>query len=157
MAYKDEYEVARLCLDPTTRDRVRAMFGDDAKIYWNLQPPILRNHGLASNKLRLGTWFRPAFVVLRSMRRLRGTRLDVFGYSKMRRLERSMCDEFADILDDIALRLTEENFTIALKIAALPESVTGYEDLKARRAAAYRDQLITHITQFRRIGQLEPQ
>jgi indolepyruvate ferredoxin oxidoreductase len=157
MAYKDEYEVARLCLDSTTRDRVREMFGNDAKIYWNLHPPILRNHGLAPNKLRLGTWFRPAFVVLRSMRRLRATRLDVFGYSKMRRLERSMRDEFADILDDIALGLTEENFNVALKIAALPESVTGYEDLKARRAAAYRDQLTTHVTQFRRIGQLEPQ
>jgi indolepyruvate ferredoxin oxidoreductase len=153
MAYKDEYEVARLCLDPTTRDRVRATFGGHARIYWNLHPPILRNHGLAPNKLRLGAWFRPAFVVLRNARRLRGTPLDVFGYSEMRRLERSMRDEFAAVVDEIALSLTEENLDIALKIAALPESVTGYEELKTRRAAAYRDKLTADVAQFRQVGQ----
>ena len=89
MAYKDEYEVARLSLDPQARAAVRAEFGPGAKEYYLLHPPILRAVG-RKGKLRLGPWFRPAFVVLRMLKPLRGTAFDPFGYTRVRRTEREL-------------------------------------------------------------------
>ena len=79
MAYKDEYEVARLLL--AGRARVAAQFGDDAKLTWNLYPPMLRSMGLG-RKLRFGRWSVPALATLRGMKGLRGTPLDPFGHAK---------------------------------------------------------------------------
>ena len=78
MAYKDEYEVARLHLDTVERAKLDRELGAGAKVAFNLHPPMLRAMGL-DRKLKLGPWFLPAFRTLRGMRRLRGTRLDPFG------------------------------------------------------------------------------
>ena len=82
MAYKDEYEVARLALDPAFEAQLTGTFGPGSKVSYRLHPPVLRSLGL-QHKVALGPWFKPAFQVLRSSRRLRGTPADVFGYSRM--------------------------------------------------------------------------
>ena len=92
-AYKDEYEVARLSLDPALDEAVRAQFGDGARYAYRLHPPVLRALGL-KHKVSLGPWFRPAFATLVAMRRLRGTRLDPFGRTEVRRTERALIAEY---------------------------------------------------------------
>ncbi|HEX2232654.1 MAG TPA: indolepyruvate ferredoxin oxidoreductase family protein, partial [Thermoleophilaceae bacterium] len=87
MAYKDEYEVARLHFDAVEQAKLRAEFGEDVKVWFNLHPPLLRALGL-DRKLKLGSWFVPSFRSLYRLRRLRGTRLDPFGKAKVRRVER---------------------------------------------------------------------
>ena len=96
MAYKDEYEVARLHLDAVERAKLDAEFGADAKIYFMLHPPLLRSLGL-ERKLKLGAWFVPRSPLYR-MRRLRGSRLDPFGKAKVRRVERELVGEYERLI-----------------------------------------------------------
>ena len=93
MAYKDEYEVARLLTAPAARAEVEQAFGPGAKIVWQLHPPILRSMGMQS-KLKLGPWARPFLRMLASGRRLRGTPFDIFGWAKLRRTERTLVREY---------------------------------------------------------------
>jgi len=135
MAYKDEYEVARLLLAPETRAAAEAVGGPGAKVSWNLHPPALRSMGL-QRKIRLGRWATPAMVALRSGKRVRGTPLDVFGMAKVRRIERAMIDEYIDAVGTLVQRFDEVGADECVAIAQLPETVRGYEDLKLRRAEA---------------------
>ena len=100
MAYKDEYEVARLHLDAAERAELRGEFGDDARSRSYLHPPLLRALGM-KRKLQLGRWFVP--VVPRAaarMRRLRGTALDPFGHARVRRLERELIGEYEALVGE---------------------------------------------------------
>ncbi len=99
MAYKDEYEVARLHLDAVEEARRNAEFGADAKVYFMLHPPLMRALGL-DRKLKLGAWFLPAFRALYRMRRLRGTRLDPFGKAEVRRVERKLVEEYEELVGE---------------------------------------------------------
>lgn len=137
MAYKDEYEVARLSLDQQVRRDIEERFGPDAKVRWQLHPPILRAVGI-SRKLSLGPWFRPAFWVLHRMRKLRGTRFDLFGYTALRRLERRLVDEYVELVLDLSNRLDAASLGLAVEIAALPDMVRGYESIKERNVESYR-------------------
>ena len=137
MAYKDEYEVARLLLAPETRAAAEAVGGQGAKVQFNLHPPLLRAMGM-KRKVRLGRWATPALAVLRSGKRLRGTPLDLFGMTQMRRLERKMVDEYIEALETVIGRYDELGSATCVAIAELPDRVRGYEHLKLRRAQAYR-------------------
>ena len=144
MAYKDEYEVARLLLAGAPR---RARF--------LLHPPMLRAMGM-KNKIELGPWSRPLFVLLRAMRRLRGTPFDVFGWAGVRRLERAMVGEYIDAVGTLLDRLGASTpdagrLDEAVAIASLPDSVRGYEHLKVERAAAYRHELAARLEAFSRL------
>jgi indolepyruvate ferredoxin oxidoreductase len=134
MAYKDEYEVARLHLDTVERARITAEFGEGAKIWFNLHPPLLRALGL-KRKLKLGRWFLPAFRLLRAMRRLRGTPFDVFGWAKVRRVERRLPDEYREL---VRAALTLDRKT-ALELAELPDVIRGYEDIKLANVERFRE------------------
>jgi indolepyruvate ferredoxin oxidoreductase len=147
MAYKDEYEVARLLLLPESRARVEAVGGKGAKVTWHLHPPALRAMGMR-NKLKLGRGSRPAFVVLRAMRRLRGTPLDLPGWANVRRVERAMIPEYVEAVRRLVPRVTDSNLAEAVAIAELPDRVRGYEQLKLERAAAYRDELARRVAAF---------
>lgn len=140
MAYKDEYEVARLSLDPAAEDAARAQFGTGAKISYRLHPPVLRALGLR-RKLVLGPWFRPVFRVLAAMRRLRGTRYDLFGYATVRRIERELIAEYRQVTGQLVAQLRPENHALAVEIAGLPDLIRGYEGVKLAAVARYRERL----------------
>jgi indolepyruvate ferredoxin oxidoreductase len=137
MAYKDEYEVARLHLDAVERAKLDAEFGDDAKVYFMLHPPLLRALGL-KRKLKLGRWFVPAFRLLYRMRRLRGTRLDPFGRAEVRRVERELIDEYEAIVAEALTLLTPETHDAVVDLLELPDVVRGYEEIKLRNVTLYR-------------------
>jgi indolepyruvate ferredoxin oxidoreductase len=147
MAYKDEYEVARLHLDPKLRAEIEAEFGEGAQYRYRLHPPFLRAMGY-DRKLELGRWFDPCFRMLRSMKRVRGTRLDPFGFANVRRVERELIDEFEALLDDLLRNLGEANYGIAIQLAELPTMVRGYEDVKLASVARYRERLAELKVQF---------
>ncbi|GAA4803456.1 indolepyruvate ferredoxin oxidoreductase family protein [Actinomycetospora chlora] len=137
MAYKDEYEVARLSLDPALDASVRAQFGDGARYAWKLHPPVLRAAGM-QRKITLGRWFRPGYRTLRGMRRLRGTRLDPFGAAEVRRVERELVAEYRSLVPTLLAMTDVER---AVEIAALPDMVRGYEQIKLDNVARYRARL----------------
>ena len=139
-AYKDEYEVARLSLDPALDEQVRAQFGDGARYQYRLHPPVLRALGL-KHKVSLGPWFRPAFATLVAMRRLRGTALDPFGYTEVRRTERALIAEYREVIDELLTGLTSGNHDLAIEIAALPDLVRGYENIKLTTVRTYHEKL----------------
>ena len=150
MAYKDEYEVARLILDETFDAKVRSEFGQDATYKVRLHPPMLRTMGL-KRKIALGRRWRPVFRLLHAMRRLRGTRLDVFGYHPVRRLERQLITEYRHEIEQLLPHLTPDTAATAAKLAALPDMIRGYEQIKIANVRDYRaelarlrDELTTH-------------
>lgn len=129
MAYKDEYEVARLLVDPTTLEAAASLVDGPAKVSWKLHPPVLRALGM-ERKITVGTWAAPGLALLAKGKRLRGTPLDPFGYSKVRRAERKLAADYAASMDEIFRGLTAENLSKAIEIASLPATVRGYEDRK---------------------------
>lgn len=137
MAYKDEYEVARLALDPAFDAAVKEAFGSGAKRAIRLHPPLLRAIGLR-NKLSLGSWVNPALRLLHVLRRVRGTKLDVFGHHHIRRMERALIVEYRDTVDLLLRDLTARTIGTAVEIAGLPDMVRGYEQVKATNVDAYR-------------------
>jgi len=140
MAYKDEYEVARLSLDPQLGAMVEAEFGPGTTVSYRLHPPVLRALGLR-RKIRLGPWFRPVFRLLGAMKVLRGTPFDPFGRTRVRRLERELVTEYRAAVEDLLANLTEDNLADCARIAALPDLVRGYEQIKIASAARYRTEL----------------
>ncbi|WP_433566759.1 indolepyruvate ferredoxin oxidoreductase family protein [Nocardia sp. CA-151230] len=149
MAYKDEYEVARLSLDPAVSDAVAAEFGPGARISYRLHPPVLRAIGMR-DKLELGPWFRPVYRTLKGMRRLRGTRFDPFGVAGVRRQERALIEEYRSMLEEVIADLGPENHHLAVEIADLPDMVRGYESIKLDSIARYRAVVAELLEDYRR-------
>ena len=138
MAYKDEYEVARLHLSASLEAELSARFGQEIRYYWHLHPPLFRALGL-TRKIRLGSWFRPVFGALRAMRGLRGTALDPFGYARVRREERALVDEYRALVERALEKLGPDSHDAAVALADLPDMIRGYEEIK-----------LGNIMQFRR-------
>jgi len=131
MAYKDEYEVARLHLRASLRARAEATFEAPVRVSYVLHPPLLRAMGLR-RKLRLGPWFTPALRALRSARGLRGTRLDPFGRPEVRRRERALPGWYRDLVTRALARLDDGNAGLVRDVARLPDEIRGYEEIKLR-------------------------
>jgi indolepyruvate ferredoxin oxidoreductase len=140
LAYKDEYEVARLALDPEVREQVAQEAGDDARTRWRLHPPVLRAIGM-QRKISLGSWFGVVFAGLHRMRRLRGTFLDPFGYARVRKVERDLVTEYESTVERLLGRLDETTHAVAVEIAELPDLVRGFEHVKLRSVDVYRTRL----------------
>ncbi len=147
MAYKDEYEVARLHLDAAMRAEVEAKWGGPVKLSWHLHPPLLRALGLR-RKIRLGAWFAPAFKALRAMKGLRGTRLDVFGYAEVRRVERQLSDEYRQLIETVLAKLGPASHDAAVAIAELPDEIRGYEQIKLDSIKRFRENAAQLISQL---------
>ncbi|HEX6897420.1 MAG TPA: indolepyruvate ferredoxin oxidoreductase family protein, partial [Bryobacteraceae bacterium] len=148
MAYKDEYEVARLLTKPGFEQRVREMWEAPEAISYNLHPPLLRSFGV-NKKLKLGPWFRTPLNVLKRMKGLRGTALDIFGMSAHRRLERSLIDWYRSLIEQLLPNVTPENLPQALEIAALPDQIRGYEKIKEQNIAKVKEQAAEKLAAIR--------
>jgi indolepyruvate ferredoxin oxidoreductase len=147
MAYKDEYEVPRLCLDQEVDAWVREAFGSNARVSYKLHPPFLRALGM-NRKLTLGPWVRPFLRALAALRFLRGSFWDPFGHTHIRRLERQLIVEYRTWMDAVAVAMTPDNHALAVRVAELPDIVRGYEDVKLANVVRYRkqgEQLISEL------------
>ncbi len=89
-------------------------------------------------KLRLGPWFRPAFAILRSLKLLRGTALDPFGRTRVRRAERELAGEYRSVMEDALAALSPETYGRAVELACLPDIIRGYEEIKLASVEKYR-------------------
>ncbi|MCS7173877.1 MAG: indolepyruvate ferredoxin oxidoreductase family protein [Armatimonadetes bacterium] len=139
MAYKDEYEVARLYLREEFWEQLRRTFPSARRIRLHLHPPVLRALGL-KHKLQVGTWILHAFRLLRVLRRLRGTPLDPFGYARVRREERRLVGWYRDLVQRALQHLRPETYAQVVELLQLPDRIRGYEHVKLRNAEAVRAQ-----------------
>jgi indolepyruvate ferredoxin oxidoreductase len=139
-AYKDEYEVARLLTDPAFAARVAAEVPGGQRLRYRLHPPLLKALGW-NRKIALGEWARPALQTLAKGKRLRGTPLDPFGRTAVRRLERELRDSHRALVLRLAAGLTPESYPTAVAAAAAADLVRGYEDVKLAGVRRYRDRL----------------
>jgi indolepyruvate ferredoxin oxidoreductase len=132
MAYKDEYEVARLYASGEFRRRLEQQFEGDYKLHFHLAPPLLakKNDRGELVKREYGPWVFGAFKLLAKLRRLRGTPLDVFGYTAERRGERALIDEYERTIGGLLDRLDAGNVVLAAEIASVPEHIRGYGHVK---------------------------
>jgi len=135
MAYKDEYEVARLSLDPRLRAEIDEQFGTGSRMAYRLHPPILRALGMR-RKIALGPWSRTIFWLLRRFRGVRGTWLDPFGYTRLRRTERALITGYRDAIGR-AVEIAPGH-PLVRELAELPDLVRGYEEIKLASVARYR-------------------
>ena len=140
MAYKDEYEVARLHTDRSFLDRVNGMFEGDFKLNYHLAPPIIakKNERGELQKRKFGPAMLTAFRVLARLKGLRGTAFDIFGRTEERRTERALIGEYHDSLEQMLTSLNGTNHALALEIARLPEQIKGFGHVKERNLAAVR-------------------
>ena len=152
MAYKDEYEVARLYTDGSFRKKIEAMFEGDYKIVYHLAPPLLAKPDPQTGeprKMQFGPWMMAGFRVLAKLKGLRGTALDIFGHTEERRMERQLVTDYERTVDELVRGLTRDNHALAVKVASLPESIRGYGHIKAKSAADARTKLNELLAQFR--------
>ncbi len=140
MAFKDEYEVARLYTDGRFRREVAKAFDGEPVLEFYMAPPLLARprHGQPPRKLRLGGWMMPLMRVLAAGRRLRGTALDVFGRTDERRLERELVRQYEARIDALLPQLTADNVALATQIAAVPQTMRGFGHVKIANVALAR-------------------
>ncbi len=140
MAYKDEYEVARLHRSKAFHDAIKEQFGDETKITYKLHPPVARRFGL-KKKIGLGRSGDAAFVALAQMKRLRGGTADVFGRTAHRKMERALIEEYRMTIEGLLGSLSAAGYDRAVEIAELPDMIRGYEDIKEANVELYRAKL----------------
>ncbi|MEI7783927.1 MAG: indolepyruvate ferredoxin oxidoreductase family protein [Betaproteobacteria bacterium] len=140
MAYKDEYEVARLSVDPAFERQLESEFGPGTRYAFQLHPPILAAMGL-KHKISLGSWVKPGLKLLAAARLVRGTWLDPFGRDEVRRIERSLIDEYVQAMRGALQRLDANNAAEVARLAELPDRVRGYGQVKLNNVANFRTQL----------------
>ena len=138
MAYKDEYEVARLHLDAVERAKLGAEFGEDAAHLLHAAPAAAaRARPEAQAEARAAGSCRRSGCCYR-MRRLRGTRLDPFGPAKVRRVERTLITEYEALVAEALTLLTPDTHDTAVELLELPDVIRGYEEIKLRNVVLYR-------------------
>ncbi|QCP50386.1 indolepyruvate ferredoxin oxidoreductase family protein [Trinickia violacea] len=141
MAYKDEYEVARLHSDPKFWNRLHTQFSGDFKVTFHLAPPMLTRRRSATGhpeKRAFGQWMLPVFRVLRSFKGLRGTPFDPFGHTQERKMERQLIDEYRELIDTAVDKLAEHNVPAAIELARAPSEIRGYGHVKLAAFEAWR-------------------
>ena len=132
MAYKDEYEVARLHADPAFRKKLAQMFEGDYKIHFHLAPPLMAKRDAKGHliKQEFGPWMMSAFRLLAKLKGLRGTYLDPFGYSQERKNERELIQQYRTTIRQLLTKLSAENVGQATAIASIPEDIRGFGHVK---------------------------
>ncbi|HXD45351.1 MAG TPA: indolepyruvate ferredoxin oxidoreductase family protein [Pseudolabrys sp.] len=139
MAYKDEYEVARLYSDTGFVDRIKAQFDGDLRFEFHLAPPLLAKTDPRTGepkKMSFGPWMLTAFRVLSKFKFLRGTALDPFGHSHERRTERQLIADYEALIETVLAGLSPANHATAVALASIPEKIRGFGPVKQRHLAA---------------------
>ncbi len=153
MAYKDEYEVARLYTDGSFEKQVKSEFaGDNLRFEFHLSPPLLARRDKTTGlprKMSFGPWLLPAFRLLAKMKFLRGTALDPFGYSVERHTERKLIEDYEAMLAEMFANLTPENHHLAVGLAAIPEKIRGFGHVKQRHLVTAKAEEAALLEQFR--------
>jgi indolepyruvate ferredoxin oxidoreductase len=135
LAYKDEYEVARLFADPAFEKALSDQFEARGKLEFHLAPPLLARRDKETGeprKMKFGRWMLPVFRLLAKGKRLRGTAWDVFGYTHERRLERQMIADYEALLDELIQRLSPATHATAVALSGLPMDIRGFGHIKER-------------------------
>jgi indolepyruvate ferredoxin oxidoreductase len=150
MAYKDEYEVARLYTDGAFQQKIAGMFEGDVKLKFHLAPPLLAKHDAQGHliKQEFGPWMMKAFGMLAKFKGLRGTALDVFGYTAERKMERALIGEYRQTVASLLPKLTAENLAQAVAIASIPEDIRGYGHVKERHLKSAKQKEATLLAAF---------
>jgi indolepyruvate ferredoxin oxidoreductase len=150
MAYKDEYEVARLHADAAFRAKIGGMFEGDYKLKFHLAPPLFAKRDANGHliKQEFGPWMLKAFGVLAKLRFLRGTALDIFGHTAERKIERALIAQYRDKIESLLPKLTEQNLPKAAAIASIPEDIRGYGHVKERHLSAAREKEAAMLKAF---------
>jgi len=132
MAYKDEYEVARLYTNGEFEKQIAETFDGKFEIKYHLAPPMLtgKKPNGRPRKRAFGPWMMKAFKMLAKYKHLRGTRWDVFGYSAERKMERQLIEDYKTTINDLLARLNEENRHFASAIARVPDEIRGFGPVK---------------------------
>ncbi|HTS54151.1 MAG TPA: indolepyruvate ferredoxin oxidoreductase family protein [Burkholderiales bacterium] len=151
LAYKDEYEVARLYTQSGFEQKIKLQFEGDYKLRFHLAPPLLarRNDRGELTKSEFGSWVFNAFKLLAMLRALRGTVLDVFGYTAERRSERQLVEDYAQLMDELMAGLRQENHALAVEIASIAEEIRGYGHVKMRCLTAAKEKEARLMAEFR--------
>ena len=140
MAIKDEYEVARLYTDGRFRQQLQHQFDGDYTLEFHMAPPLISRprNGQPPRKIRLGPWLMPVLSLLARAKGLRGTWLDVFGYSAERRLERELLRQYLQRLDELLPLLSADTLPLLQQWAALPLQMRGFGHVKLANVALAR-------------------
>jgi indolepyruvate ferredoxin oxidoreductase len=140
MAYKDEYEVARLHADTSFLDKIAAQFEGDYTLNYHLAPPLIakKNDKGQLVKQKFGPSMLTGFKLLAKLKGLRGTALDPFGYTEERKMERALIGEYKASIEEVLGLLNADNAAVAVEIARIPEIIKGYGHVKERNVQAAR-------------------
>jgi indolepyruvate ferredoxin oxidoreductase len=152
MAYKDEYEVARLYTSGPFLERVRQQFDGDFTLEFHLAPPLLSRpdpYTGTPKKIGFGPWMFRAFKLLARLKRLRGTPFDIFGRTAERRTERQLIGDYEALIREIAAALGADNHALAVAIAEIPQQIRGFGHVKLRNLKAAREREASLLAAFR--------
>jgi len=152
MAYKDEYEVARLFTSGDFLNKIQAQFEGDVRLEFNLAPPLLARRDPRTGELQkrsFGPWMFWAFRILVRLRHLRGTRWDIFGRAAERQTERRLIEDYLELIRDVLKHLGPHNHAVAVELAALPEQIRGFGHVKDKSIARARQRQADLLKQFR--------
>jgi indolepyruvate ferredoxin oxidoreductase len=150
MAYKDEYEVARLHADTAFRTKIDRMFEGDYKIRFHLAPPLLARRDANGHliKQEFGPWMMKAFSTLARLKFLRGTLLDPFGHSTERKAERALIGQYKETVARLLPNLSPDNLAKATAIASIPEDIRGFGHVKEKHLKAAREKEAALLQSF---------
>jgi indolepyruvate ferredoxin oxidoreductase len=152
LAYKDEYEVARLYTDGAFMKKIEGMFEGDYQVKFHLAPPLLARPDPRTGepkKMQFGPWMTLPFRLLAKLKFLRGTALDVFGRTEERRMERALIAEYEQTVETLLAGLSRGNHALAVEIAMLPETIRGFGHIKAKSVNAARAKQAELLTRYR--------
>ena len=150
MAYKDEYEVARLYTDGQFVEKLKQQFEGDFSVKFNLAPPLFAKKDEKGHliKAQYGSWVWKAFGILAKLKGLRGGTFDVFGYTAERKMERAMIGEYRDMVRGMLKNLNAGNLMKAVEIANLPDQVRGFGHIKEKAVEQYRREKDKLLAQY---------
>jgi indolepyruvate ferredoxin oxidoreductase len=152
LAYKDEYEVARLYAEAAFEAALSQQFEGDYKLKFHLAPPLFSSRDPKTGHLikqEFGAWMLPAFKLLAKLKGLRGSKLDIFGYTQERKTERALIGEYEILVAELLAGLSPTNHALAVKLASIPDDIKGYGHIKDAHLEKAKKKEVDLLNQWR--------